>query len=206
MRVYKTEGPEFRAYGRILEGFEVTSLLEIMETIPLPQEGVCYVASLPELEAQAAAKQLEARAYGELPTELGMCYGWNRALNCLEYHRTSEITVVLYEVILFLALETEIEAGSLPTSKVRAFQIPAGAVVELYATTLHYTPCHVDGKTGFKIAVLLPRGTNLPLNSGKEGEDRMLTACNKWLLAHPDSEEAGNGAYIGLTGENLILS
>ena len=23
MRVYKTEGPEFRAYGRILEGFEV---------------------------------------------------------------------------------------------------------------------------------------------------------------------------------------
>ena len=103
MRVYKTEGPEFRAYGRILEGFEVTSLLEIMETIPLPQEGVCYVASLPELEAQAAAKQLEARAYGELPTELGMCYGWNRALNCLEYHRTSEIIVVLYEVILFLA-------------------------------------------------------------------------------------------------------
>ena len=67
-------------------------------------------------------------------------------------------------------------------------------------------PCHVEGKTGFKIAVLLPRGTNLPLNSGKEGEDRMLTACNKWLLAHPDSEEAGNGAYIGLTGENLILS
>ena len=75
MRVYKTEGPEFRDYGRILEGFEVTSLLEIMETIPLPQEGVCYVASLPELEAQAAAKQLEARPTENFPRSLACATG-----------------------------------------------------------------------------------------------------------------------------------
>ena len=35
---------------------------------------------------------------------------------------------------------------------------------------------------------------------------RKLWACNKWLLAHPDSTEAAHGAYIGLTGENIDIS
>ena len=33
-----------------------------------------------------------------------------------------------------------------------------------------------------------------------------MTARNKWLLAHPDSDEAKNGAHIGLTGENIDLA
>ncbi|MBP3210301.1 MAG: DUF4867 family protein, partial [Oscillospiraceae bacterium] len=37
-------------------------------------------------------------------------------------------------------------------------------------------------------------------------EDRLLRACNKWLLAHPESPEALNGAYIGLRGKNLDIS
>lgn len=32
-----------------------------------------------------------------------------------------------------------------------------------------------------------------------------MTARNKWLLAHPESQEAKNGAYIGLTGKNIDL-
>ncbi|WP_238727531.1 DUF4867 family protein [Diplocloster modestus] len=27
---------------------------------------------------------------------------------------------------------------------------------------------------------------------------------NKWLLAHPESEASKQGAYVGLTGENLM--
>jgi len=33
----------------------------------------------------------------------------------------------------------------------------------------------------------------------------LLWAKNKWLLAHPDSPEAQEGAYVGLNGENLQL-
>ena len=33
-----------------------------------------------------------------------------------------------------------------------------------------------------------------------------MTARNKWLLAHPESQEAQSGAYIGLTGKNIDLS
>ena len=37
-------------------------------------------------------------------------------------------------------------------------------------------------------------------------EDALLTARNKWLLAHPESNEAKNGAKIGLTGENIDIA
>lgn len=36
-------------------------------------------------------------------------------------------------------------------------------------------------------------------------EDNLLTARNKWLLAHADSSEAKQGAYVGLTGENINM-
>lgn len=38
------------------------------------------------------------------------------------------------------------------------------------------------------------------------GEDELLTACNKWLLAHPDSSEAKSGAKVGLRGENIDIA
>ena len=60
---------------------------------------------------------------------------------------------------------------------------------------------------GFRVAVVLPKGTNeakpaiVPVNE----EDKWLMARNKWLLAHPESSEAGQGAYVGLTGENIDI-
>ena len=41
-----------------------------------------------------------------------------------------------------------------------------------------------------------------PLNE----EDKWLTARNKWLLAHPESAEAAQGAYVGLAGKNIDIS
>ena len=109
--------------------------------------------------------------------------------------------------ILLLAKQDEIDNGKLDTAKVKAFRVPAGVPVEVYATTLHYAPCHVDENEGFRVAVVLPRGTNTaapgatPINE----EDKWLTARNKWLLAHPESAEAANGAYVGLVGENIDI-
>jgi hypothetical protein len=53
--------------------------------------------------------------------------------------------------------------------------------------------------------VVLPKNTNLELETaaGTKGEDRLLTARNKWLIAH---EEAGiEGALCGLKGENITV-
>ena len=101
----------------------------------------------------------------------------------------------------------EVTEGMLDTSKVKAFRAPAGVPVEIYATTLHYVPCHTDPETGFRSAVVLPAGTNMdkPVFTPKTNEDRWMAGCNKWLLAHPDTREAKEGAYIGLRGENIDI-
>lgn len=68
-------------------------------------------------------------------------------------------------------------------------------------------PCHTDPANGFKVLVALPNGTNTdkPNMPIKGGDDAYLWACNKWLLAHPDSAEAAQGAVAALTGENIDI-
>lgn len=208
MRIYSIYDDEFRSYGKIMDGFDSAELIAAMKEIPLPEAGTDYLASIPALEKCRVFSELELSAYGGLPVELGMCWGHNRTLNCLEYHRTSEINMGADDFILLLAHQHEIENGLLSVDRVRAFQVPAGVFVEIYATTLHYVPCHVDAEAGFRTAVLLPRGTNLPLpgdGSLSRCEDKLLSACNKWLLAHPDSAEAKSGSYIGLVGDNITI-
>ena len=207
MKIHSIYDPEFKPYGQVLESYDTACLLKAMKTIPLPEAGVAYEPSIPVLEATCLYGQLQNNAYGGMPVQLGMCWGRNTRLNCLEYHRDSEVNIGASDFILLLAKQEEMVDGRLDTACVRAFRVPAGAVVEVYATTLHYAPCHVDGAKGFRVAVALPRGTNeakpdiTPLNM----EDDRLWAKNKWLLAHPDSSEAGQGAWMGLIGENIDI-
>ena len=37
-------------------------------------------------------------------------------------------------------------------------------------------------------------------------KEPLLWACNKWLLAHPESNEAAKGAQCALTGENIDIA
>ena len=90
------------------------------------------------------------------------------------------------------------------TESSRVFRALAGTAVELYTTTLHYAPCDSAKGAGFRVAVVLPRGTNTekPDGTGALHEDKLLWARNKWLIAHPDTNEAKQGAFVGLEGEN----
>ena len=196
MKIYSIQDPEFAPYGKVLEGYDTEPLVAALEqATPLPQ-GVEYVPSQPELEALPIAKTLASNAYGGMPIQMGWCNGHNTKLNCLEYHRDSEMNCGTCDFILLVAREDEIANGKLDTAKVKAFLVPAGTLVEVYATTLHYAPCSAKAGAGFRVLVVLPKGTNgpkpeiIPLNQ----EDKMLWACNKWLLAHPDTSEASQGA------------
>ncbi len=208
MKIYSIYDPEFAPYGKVLEGYDTKPLTDTLTAVtPLP-EGVEYVPSQPELEALPAANLIAANAYGGMPVQLGWCSGHNTKLNCLEYHRDSELNCGTKDFILLLAREDEIVDGHLDTGKVKAFKVPAGVLVEVYATTLHYAPCSAAAGEGFRVLVALPRGTNGPkpeitaLNS----EDKTLWACNKWLLAHAESSEAGQGAFVGLDGVNIDIA
>ncbi len=204
MKIHSIYDPEFKPYGQVLEGYDTACLLKAMKTIPLPEAGVAYEPSIPVLEATCLYGQLQNNAYGGMPVQLGMCWGRNTRLNCLEYHRDSEVNVGTVDFILLLAKQDEIVDGQLDTAKVKAFRVPAGVAVEVYATTLHYAPCHVNEAEGFRVAVALPRGTNeaKPAIKVITEEDQLLWARNKWLLAHEDSAEAGQGAAVRLSGDN----
>ena len=207
MTIYSVSDPAFAAYGKVLGGYDTTELQKAMLAIPLPEAGVAYEPGIPALEACGVYAQLRDRAYGGMPIQLGMCWGHNTKLNCLEYHRDSEINIGTNDFVLLVAKEDDIRDGVLDTSAVKAFRAAAGTVVEVYATTLHYAPCHVDAADGFRVAVVLPLGTNTEkpdIAPGNE-EDKLLWARNKWLLAHPDSAEAEQGAYIGIRGENIDI-
>lgn len=41
----------------------------------------------------------------------------------------------------------------------------------------------------------------LPFETAKEGENRLLAAMNKWLIAHEDAQI--EGVFCGLKGENV---
>ena len=201
MKIYSVYDKEFRAYGAVREG-DFSGLLRVLAKTECPEEGTVYVASYAPLEADPATREIERELYGGMPIQIGYCNGHNVRLDCLEFHKSSEIDMMESDTVLFLGLESEIRDGKYDTSLVRAFLVPAGCAVELYATTLHYAPCRVDG--GFRMVVILPRGTNLPRPAS--ARDPMLFGCNKWLLAHPDAPEIRMGAYNGLTGENLVLT
>ncbi len=208
MKIYSVYDKEFAPYGKVLEGYDVSCLLKAMKAIPLPEEATAYEPSITGLEATCTYGDLQNRAFGGMPVQLGMCWGHNTKLNCLEYHRDSEMNVGTDDFVLLLAKAEDIVDKKLDTSKVKAFKVPAGVLVEVYATTLHYAPCHTNAADGFRVAVVLPRGTNTdkPVFEARNFEDTLLTARNKWLIAHAESSEAKNGAYVGLVGENIDIA
>ena len=207
MHIYSVSDPEFRSYGKLLDGYDTAELLSAMEKIDMPKEGTAYLPGIESLEDCAIFSELRDRAYGGMPIQLGMCWGWNTKLNCLEYHRDSEVNIGTKDFILLLGKLDEVEGGMLDTEKVKAFRVPAGAAVEVWATTLHYAPCHTNARSGFRVAVALPKGTNTekPEFEPKCEEDLWMTARNKWLLAHPSSAPAQKGAHVGLKGENIDI-
>lgn len=204
MEIQKITDSSFVIYGKVLEGYDCTKLISEMKHTPLPAN-VVYVPSVEELEGLEAAGAFKNSMYGGLPIQIGYCNGNNRTLNALEYHRNSEINVAVTDMVLLVGRQQDIkEDYTYDTALVEAFFVPAGTVVELYATTLHYAPCNA-GEGGFKCVVILPKNTNtevtFPLRT--EGEDKLLIAKNKWLIAHEDAKI--KGAFNGLRGENITL-
>ena len=205
MTVRKVTDPAFKAYGRIITGYDFSGLLKAMEQTPLPED-VIYIPSLPEMEALPAAKELENGIYGQMPIQIGCCNGHNKKLNAVEYHRDSEVDIAVDDLILILGKQQDIEEDhTYDTSRMEAFLVPAGTAVEVYATTLHHAPCHVKDE-GFRCVIVLPRDTNLDMEpvEVKDPEDRLLFARNKWLIGHAQGG-LPEGAFIGLKGENLSV-
>ena len=201
----------FKKYGAVLP---VTSdaIRAAAALIPMPEKGVSYRRSIPELEATPDFEPFLSRYGGYKPIQGGLCWGYNTRMDCMEYHRASEVNVAVTDCVVMLGDRRDIVDNSYDSSLVELFHVPAGTAVELYATTLHYAPCQT-ADTGFSMIILLPDGTNADLTPEaldeaihSTGEHRMLWAVDKWLIAHPETGEAKAGALAGIQGENIDLS
>lgn len=206
MEILSVFDKEFKKYGRVLDGLDVTELLKELEKTEKPN-GVVYNPSEPEFEKLAIFETLKNNVYGGMPIQIGYCNGTNTKLNCFEYHRDSEINIVLQDTVFLLGLQSDLDNYTLDTKTIKAFKALAGSAVELFATTLHYAPCNAKKNDGFRVAVVLPRSTNTdkPEINIISDEDKLLFAKNKWLIAHKDTSEAQNGAFVGLIGDNIDI-
>lgn len=203
MKIHNVYDAAFRPYGRVIKGIDVNGIMEALSHTERPQDHTVYVTSDPTLENTESGKMLQQIVYGELPVQIGYCSGYNKKLNGLEYHRSSEINIAENDLILLLGRQQDITDDlKYDTAKIEGFLVPAGTVIEVYATTLHYAPCSV-GDDPFRCVVVLPKGTNEALKEEHGGtcEDKALRAVNKWLLSHPEAHE--EGAWEGLVGENV---
>ena len=203
IEVYSVEDAEFASYGRILD-IDLSDIIEAAKKIENPEAGVRYVASEESFECLEGAVKMQRDLYGTLPAQTGYCWGYNSLLNASEWHTSSEINTAVTPLVLILGHVWDIKDGKIDSSSFKAFYVPEGVTVEVYATTLHYTPCQVnDG--GFGCVVGLPKGTNTALE--ERPECKYITAKNKWIICHVDNEAAKARGYTpGISGENFKIN
>ncbi len=200
LKVFSVFDTEFKNYGRVVTDFDASDLIKEAKKLELPEVGVRYMAGIDSMEALEGAQKLQMELYGDIPAQVGCCWGHNSYLNATEWHTGSEINVAVTPMVLLLAHLWEIEDGELSTDRFVAFYVPAGVTVEVYATTLHYTPCQVSD-AGFNCVVGLPKGTNTALE--EKPQSKYIMARNKWMICHVDNESAKNrGVHPGIQGEN----
>lgn len=211
MPVLPVESEQFRTYGRIIEGFDFsTAAAYLEENTPIPAEGNIYVASVSELEALPVMAETARRLYGGMPIQAGFCNGRNSTFNGFEYHKGSEINLAVTDLALALGHRWDIRDGYFHSDAAEVFFVRKGTAIELYETTLHLSPLRVQDE-GFRAMVVLPRGTNTPLeedgrDAPRDSEEKLLLMRNKWILAHPQREVLiRQGAFPGLLGENRQL-
>lgn len=201
--------PAFASYGRVVTGYDFEPLLSYLyEHSEMPEAGNVYVASVAELESTLPAKQLQEVLYGGMPIQIGYCNGKNQTFNGMEYHKGSEVNIAATDMLLILGHTWDIKENTYQVEDAQVFFVQRGEAIEIYQTTLHLSPCRVS-EEGFRTVVVLPRGTNTPLEktSGqREPLDRLLLQKNKWVLAHPEREPLmKQGAYPGILGQNIEL-
>lgn len=209
VKVYSIYEECFKTYGRVLTEYDFSELIQYMEIkSEMPETGNIYKASVEEMEQTEIAKKIRNQFYGQMEIEVGYCNGKNSTFNGMEYHKGSEINIAVTDFMLILGHIWDIQNNTYRVEQSEVFFLEKGDAVELYQTTLHLSPCKVQ-EDGFKGIVILPKGTNTPLEGEKqqiEPIDRLLLQKNKWVISHPSREPLmKQGAFPGIIGKNIEL-
>lgn len=200
MELHTIHDKEFAPYGRVID-CDCSEIIDMAKKIELPKEGSTYLASVEDFENLEVKTQLEKEYFGEIPIQVGYCFGHSTKLNGFEWHKSSEINIAVTDAILFLGNIAEMENDRYNSENAKAFLLKRGDIVEVYATTLHFCPCEVT-KDGFGVVVVLPKGTNTNLEHTPK--DKKMFKKNKWIIAHEDNDNLlKRGVVPGVYGKNF---
>lgn len=203
IEIFSVDSEEFKSFGRIIDTVNPDEIIAAAGKTAYPESGSCYKPSEESFEKLSIAEEIRKQCFGELPAQIGYCFGHNNMLNATEWHTSSEINVAVTPLVLILGHIWDIKDNRIDSSEFKAFYLPKGTVAEVYATSLHFCPCEVES-SGFGCMVALPEGTNVPLDGTPS--DPLLFRKNKWLLSHVDNEGLiARGAVAGITGENYEI-
>ena len=201
---YAVDSEAFLPFGRVLTHLDTTEICAAAKEFTIPDSGSLYRPSVEAFESLPIAAQIENTCFGTLPTQLGYCWGHSNYLNAAEWHKASEVNVAVTPLVLLLAHVWDIRDGKIDAAKFKAFYLPAGTAVEVYATSLHFCPCEVQ-ESGFGCVVALPEGTNTDLTIAVN--DPLLFRKNKWIIAHEENAALiARGVVAGITGENYKIN
>lgn len=197
---FSVESEAFAPYGRVIRDLDTADIIREAKKIENPAIGSAYLPTVEAFEQLPVAKSIQNRFFGTLPAQVGYCWGHSNFLNATEWHTSSEINIAVTPLVLLLGHIWQIKDGKIDSSDFRAFYLPAGTAVEVYATSLHYCPCEVE-MNGFGCVVALPAGTNTNLEEAVE--EKLLFRKNKWIICCEDNEDLiQQGVVSGITGCN----
>lgn len=212
LMIHRIDSSRFSQYGTLLPSLCVQELIASQEKLTtIPKEGNIYVASLAELEALPETRNMETYFAGQ-PIQVGYCNGRNTSINGAEYHKSPELFIAVTDCLQFLTPFSQLkDFSSVHTNSAELFYFPKGSVALIKERVLHLAPLCVH-KEGFKSIIVLPKGTNEPLDKELQKdpsceEDKLLFKQNKWMLAHPARVQlTSQGVVVGLEGENLSVN
>ena len=146
MKIQSVFDKEFATYGKVVEGYDFSSLLSTLEAnSEKPSDSVIYVPSVDILESEPVFAELSSNCYGGMPIQVGYCNGTNTKLNCFEYHRDSEVDIAADDVVLLVARQQDIINGQIDSSNTEAFLCPKGQPLN-YMQQLSTMPLAVQRK------------------------------------------------------------
>lgn len=200
--------PDFAVYGMVHSEVQVPGMKEFVRTHGTEGEEL-YVPCEEALMNMEESRVIKENLFGQVDCQIGYYHGRGTKLNAVEYHKCSEVLVLFEPAVLVLGSVWEIKDHKLSSSVMKLFYVPADTCVELYATTLHFSPLMATQR-GVSQVVAQAAGTNTPLVTERIDRlktDRYLLERNKWVLAHKEYiKTLGEGSYEGIIGENIALS
>lgn len=194
---------EFKSFGRIINNLDVREITEAAKGITKPDIGSSYSPSAADFKFLKIANDIEIQCFGNLPIQVGYCWGHNNFMNAAEWHASGEINIAVTPLVLILGHIWDMDNLKIDSSKFKAFYLPQGTAVEVYSISLHFCPCEVS-ENGFGCVVALPQGTNTDLT--ESNNNPYLFRKNKWIVAHEDNTALINrGVIPGITGINFEI-